>query len=114
MSLLESIPIIGKWFDRGFDLADQAIVDKDKVNELIAHLEEGKDLIEKEVYLRALGTKTVPWVDALHKMGRQILNFVTIIAVLILIALDHTITQWDVLLLGGPNTAYQFMKKVGK
>jgi len=114
MSLLQSLPIIGKWFDKGLDLADQAIVDKDKLNELIVHLAEGRDLIEKDVYLAALKVETIPWVDALHKMGRQILNMVTIIGIFVILILDIDISAPAAAIIGGPNMVYQYVKKTGK
>ena len=114
MSILETLPIIGRWFDKGLDLADQAITDTDKQNELIAHLSEGKGLIDQELHLRELSIKTIPWVDALHKMGRQLLNFITIIAVFILLLLDLDIDGPTAAVLGGPNMVYQYVKKVGK
>jgi hypothetical protein len=47
-------------------------------------------------------------------MGRQIINVITIIVVVILIGMGHEITQWDVMLLGGGNFAYQIIKGKGK
>lgn len=64
------IPIVG----RLFDVIDQAVVDKDKAAELRAGLEE----MANQVYLAELSTPTVPWVDALHKMGRQIISIATL------------------------------------
>lgn len=47
---------------KGLDIIDQLVVDKDAANEMKAAF-----------YLTELNTKTIPIVDALHKMGRQLL-----------------------------------------
>lgn len=48
--------------EKGLDIVDQLVTDKDAANEMKAAF-----------YLTELQTKTIPVVDALHKMGRQIL-----------------------------------------
>lgn len=53
------------------DIVSKAVVDKDKANEINSKL---MGLAEK-TYLAELGVKTIPWVDALHKMGRQIQGY---------------------------------------
>ena len=58
--------------------------------------------------------KTVPWVDGLHKLGRQILNLFNIVATVWLMLDGKTITPEVVLLLGGPNVAYQLIKGRGQ
>ena len=67
MSLLDFI----NPFNKVMDLADQAIEDKDKVNEIKKAL----SLAAEKTWIAELNTKTVPWVDALHKMGRQITSY---------------------------------------
>jgi len=114
MSWLESIPIIGKIFDNVADVAKEAITDKDMLNNLIGALEGGKQEITKELYLAELNSHTIPWVDALHKMGRQISNWLLIIAVVLLAALDVDISGPMMLLMGGGNVAYQIIKGKGK
>jgi len=114
MSLLNAIPIIGRLFDtadKAIELAKEHVVDKDKQNELIAHLEEIKTGAS---YIEELRTKTVPWIDGLHKMGRQIINLIVILAWLISLWIGHDLTQWDVFILGGGNVAYQLIKGKGK
>lgn len=59
-------------FSRVMDVVDEYVEDKDKSNELKAKLEQGA----QQVWLAELATKTVPWVDALHKMGRQITGYI--------------------------------------
>ena len=53
MSILESIPIIGKLFEKSADIVDQFVVDKDKKNELLntlnlAKLEAENSLLKEQ------------------------------------------------------------------
>ncbi len=50
--------------NKGMDIIDQMVTDKDKAAELKAAF-----------YLQELQTPTIPIVDAIHKMGRQTLAF---------------------------------------
>lgn len=110
MGLLSYVPIIGNLLDKTHDIIDQVVEDKDKKNEIFENL----STIGQQVYVKELETETIPWVDGLHKMGRQILNIVTIIAVVILLLLSVEITPTIALILGGPNVAYQVIKGKGK
>jgi len=114
MNFLESIPIIGKIFDRTANIIQEAVLDKDKANEILENLDTIRMTVEKEVYVKELETKTVPWIDGLHKLGRQILNLLVIIAVCLLMLSGKTITPEVALILGGGNIAYQFVKGKGK
>ncbi len=58
-------------FNKVADLASEFIEDKDKANELRTELQK----LGEQVYMTELQTKTVPWVDALHKMGRQLTSY---------------------------------------
>jgi hypothetical protein len=69
---------------------------------------------ENNNYRKELDTRTVPWVDALHKMGSQITNWSIIVIWGFAVWQDHTFTQYDILLLGGGNLAYQLIKGTGK
>tara|TARA_R110000803_G_scaffold79075_1_gene144515 strand:+ start:407 stop:724 length:318 start_codon:yes stop_codon:yes gene_type:complete len=53
------------------DLVSEVVEDKDKANEINKRLME----VAENTYMTELGTKTIPWVDALHKMGRQITSY---------------------------------------
>ena len=64
MSLLDWI----NPFSKVIDVVDKFVEDKDKAAELKHQLNMGA----QQVYLTELNTKTVPWVDALHKMSRNI------------------------------------------
>ena len=110
MTWLKTIPIIGDLVTGTTDIIKEVVVDKDKQNEIIGNLQQ----IKEQVYIQELQTKTIPWVDAVHKMGRQILNALSIIAVTTLIVMEIEITQYHVLLLGGPNLAYQLIKGRGR
>ena len=58
-------------FERTTDLISESIEDPDKRNEINGNIEK----LKQERYTLELQTKTVPWVDALHKMGRQLTGY---------------------------------------
>lgn len=70
-----------KWmnpFNKVIDLASEAITDEDKLNEFKHEADMASTELKKmleETYRTELATKTVPWVDALHKMGRQLMSY---------------------------------------
>ena len=113
-SFLEALPIIGKLFSDTTDIIKEAVVDKDKQNEIIGNLEQVKTAIDKEIYIKELETKTITWVDALHKMGRQIINIVTIVGTFILMACGIEISPTEAAIITGGNVAYQVIKGKGK
>jgi len=111
---LNPLDWIGKLFglaDKTADIVKEAVTDKDKANEIIGNIEQIK---VGSSYLAELATKTIPWIDGIHKMGRQILNVFVLIVWLVGILNDHTFTQYDMLILGGGNFAYQIIKGKGK
>lgn len=110
MGLFSFIPFIGKQMDNIYNIVDQKVEDKDLKNQILANM----DQMAKQVYIAELGTKTVPWMDGVHKLGRQILNLVTICAVVGLLLAGKTVTPEVALILGGPNAIYQFVKGRGK
>lgn len=55
-------------FNKVADIVDKAVLDKDMANNLKGEILK----LGEQVYLQELSTKTVPWVDALHKMTRPI------------------------------------------
>ncbi len=59
-------------FNKVADLVSEVVEDKDKANIINAKLMEAAEA----TYNRELATKTIPWVDALHKMGRQITGYI--------------------------------------
>jgi len=114
MGILSYIPIISDLLKGAEEIASEAIIDEDKKTEVIGKLEEIKQNVDHVVYLAELETKTLPWVDGLHKMARSILNIVTIVAVVVLSLFDVVITPQMALVLGGGNVAYQLIKGKGK
>jgi hypothetical protein len=58
-------------FNKVADLIGEAVEDVDKANEIKRQLMAAAEA----TYNNELATKTVPWVDALHKMGRQITSY---------------------------------------
>ena len=57
--------------------------------------------------------KIFPWVDALHKMGRQITNWLTIGIVFGAMLMGHEVTPTEAAVLTGGNVAYQIIKGKG-
>ena len=109
----ESIPIIGTLFKDTTDIIKEVVVDKDAQNKILESLDTLRMQVDKEIYIKELDTKTIPSIDALHKMGRQLLNFVTIIAVVVLSLCHVTITPEMALIMGGGNVVYQWVKGKG-
>ena len=65
-------------FNKVIDLASEAITDQDKLNAFRHEAEMASSEFQKmleSTYQQELATKTVPWVDALHKMGRQLMSY---------------------------------------
>ena len=111
---LNPLEWIGNLFgivDKGMDIAKEAVTDVDKQNELIAHLEEIKTT---GLYIAELQTKTIPWLDGVHKMSRSILSFSCILVTALLMLLGHEITPTVALILGGPAATYTIIKGKGK
>jgi len=107
---LAALPIIGKAFDNATEIVKKVVVDKDKQNQIIGALETAKHA----VYIAELHSKTVPWVDALHKMGRLITNWSLIVFVLLSKQLGWELDQNVIFLLGGGNIVYQLIKGKGR
>ncbi len=105
--------ITGIFKDTG-DIVKQAVTDKDMQNQILGNLQKIQMAIGEKTYLAALQVKTVPWVDALHKMSRTILSFTCIVGTVALLLLGHEITPTVALILGGPTTAYTLIKGRGK
>ncbi len=111
---LESIPLIGNLFKDTADIIKEVVVDKDKQNAILEKLEFAKQNIEQELHAAELKTKTIPWVDALHKMGRQILNLITIISVVAINIWGSGFSPEEILAITGGNVAYQIIKGKGR
>jgi hypothetical protein len=105
-----SAAIIGAGITGLIALAKELIPDKDKQSQFIAALE----AMKSQVYMAELATTTIPWVDALHKMGRQIINVLMIGSIVLLKMYDIDLDPWEVMALGGGNAVYQYIKGKGK
>ena len=92
------------------DLASELIVDKDKAAQFSHEL----DMIAEQVYMAELSAKTVPWVDAVHKMGRQILSLLNIVIPAVLLYHNPEINPLSLAALAGPSGAYIWMKGKGQ
>lgn len=97
-------------FNKVADLVSEVVEDKDKANEIKARLEE----LRQQVYLTELNTKTVPWVDALHKMGRQLLSYSSIIGGVIVLTVNPDVNPIALASILGPGGVYNFVKGKGK
>ena len=85
------------------DVAREMTLDKDQVNQ-----------ITQAIYIAELNTKTVPWIDAVHKMGRQILAFAQIGAYVWLAKTGVEISPELVAGISGPAGIYTLLKGSGK
>jgi len=106
MSLLSVLGIVKD----AKDLASELIEDKDKSNALSAKLDE----IGQQVYMTELQTKTVPWVDALHKMGRQILSVLNLTVPATLLYFQPDIDPLALAAIVGPSGVYNYVKGKGR
>ena len=104
--------MIGKIFDlfnKAGDIASEAIEDVDKRNELNTALEQ----LKQEVYIQELQTKTIPWVDALHKMARPIISLVTVVSFALVIHFNPEVDIVKLLSSGGVAALYTAIKGRG-
>lgn len=92
------------------EVVSEAVEDKDKRNAINAHLEE----LKQQIYLAELNTKTVPWVDALHKMGRQIMSLATLIAGVYLLKTNPDIDPLTLAAIISPAGIYNYIKGKGR
>lgn len=97
-------------FSKAIDLASEFITDKDKANELITEIKNG----EQQMRLKELETKTIPWVDALHKMGRQIISILSVVAGALLLHFHPEMPLEKMAIIFGPGGIYQLIKGRGR
>ena len=97
-------------FSDAKDLASEYIEDPDKRNELNAMLNK----MQEQTYQLELQTKTIPWVDALHKMSRPIISVITVVTAGIVIGINPDIDMMKLLAGGGPAAIYTLIKGTGK
>ena len=89
--------------NKGIDIIDQMVTDQDAANQ-----------IKAAWYLAELNTKTIPVVDAFHKMGRQLLAFAQLIFYGWCVSRDVPITPEIVAGVSGVAAAYTLVKGKGK
>ena len=94
---------IFKPINKGLDIVDQLVVDKDRANELKA-----------QFYLAELQTKTHPLIDGIHKLGRQTLALVQVGFYCWAVKTGVEITPELVAGVSGATGAYTLMKGKGK
>jgi hypothetical protein len=81
---------------------------------MIATFDKIKVQVKEALHLAELQTKTVPWVDALHKMSRTVTQWAVLVFVFVCIYMGHDITQNEMILIGVPVGVYQLIKGKGK
>ncbi len=95
-------------------LVSEYIQDPDKANEIIGRLDE----MQAQIRVAELNTKTIPWVDALHKVGRQLISVVSIIAPMTVLAIHPEIDLAKILTVAGigagPGGVYNIIKGKGR
>ena len=106
MSLLDWINPINK----AADIVAEVVEDKDKRNELNAQLEQ----LRQQVYITELNTRTIPWVDALHKMGRQILALLNVAVPAVLLWHNPEIDPAALMFMAAPSGIYSYVKGKGR
>jgi hypothetical protein len=97
-------------FNKVADIIDKAVVDKDQKIALTNALEQ----LKEQVYMKELDTKTVPWVDAVHKMGRQIISLVNIIAGVAIMYMNPEVDPLSLAAVLGAGGIYNAVKGKGK
>ncbi len=99
-----------KPISQAIDVVDQLVEDKDQANQLKNDLEK----LREQVYMQELKTQTIPWVDALHKMGRQIVSILNLIIPAGLLYLQPDIDPLAVAAIVGSGSIYNFVKGKGQ
>ena len=92
------------------ELIREVVPDKDKQAEIAARLEE----VRQNVYMAELNTKTIPWVDAVHKMGRQLIGFVSLGVGAYLMHKHPDINPASLAALLAPGGIYNYVKGKGQ
>ncbi len=96
--------------NKATDIVDKVVEDKDAKNEFKYLM----DKLKEEVYITELGTKTIPWVDALHKMGRQIISLITVLVFGFIIYSNPEVDLVKLLTAAGPAGLYTLIKGTGR
>lgn len=119
---------VGKALGGLFDLVREVVPDKDKQAELQLRLAEVQARVtdalitattrnaelEAQVRTAELNIKTYPWVDAVHKMGRQLHAAAIIVAVVVFQTLGKPISADVLMVMAAPGTLYTYIKGKGQ
>ena len=109
MSLLARLNPFRESINKGLDILDQRVEDRDLVNKIRADLA----AMDHEAYLAELAVKTVPWVDGLDKMGRQIHGYLVLGIVGGAILAGTEVDPALAAVMAAPGTVYTWMKGKG-
>lgn len=110
MGIFEKLNPFRGAIDSALEIVDEAVIDKDKMMELRFRLYEAANT----VYLTELQVQTIPWVDALHKMGRQMLSVFVLIGYVLLKVRGVEVPFDELVAIVAPATAYNIVKGRGK
>lgn len=97
-------------FNKVADIVSEVVEDKDARNKINGELE----TLKQQIYIIELNTKTIPWVDALHKMGRQIISFYSVVAGTVILYFNPDINPLVLAAVLGPGGIYNAVKGRGK
>lgn len=97
-------------FNKVVGVVGEYVEDKDALNKINAEIEN----LRQSVYLRELETKTIPWVDAFHKMGRQLMSYATLGAGVYLLSVNPDINPVTMAAVVGPVGVYNAVKGKGR
>jgi hypothetical protein len=97
-------------FNKTLGVISEYVEDKDLANELTVKV----IAIADDTYRHELSIKTVPWVDALHKMGRQMLSVVSVVVPAVLIYYKPDINPALLAAIVAPAGIYNWQKGSGK
>ncbi len=97
-------------FNKVADIVSEVVEDKDARNRLNAELE----TLKQQVYIAELNTKTLPWIDGIHKMGRQLLSYYSITAGSVLLYFQPDIDVATLAAVTAPGAIYNWQKGRGR
>lgn len=100
----------GQLIDRAAEVAKEYIEDPDLRNKVIS------EIIKADTQLKVARTnaKTIPWVDATHKMGRVILGSLLMIVFMVLRLNDVDVDLGELSLMAAPAGMYTLLKGRGR
>lgn len=101
-------------FNKITDIISEVVTDKDLKNQLTFQLDE----LKHQMRMTELNTKTVPWVDAIHKIGRQLISVVTVLSAALLLHFNPDLDMAKMAAIMGigaaPGGIYNLIKGRGK